>query len=132
MRRPAPLTVSWRRAVITGVAALVALAVVVLVGPLVALEVDEGAVPPVSAARLPEGVRVVDQEQECGSGGCWWELTLSTTDGRAPADLLAGLGASGETCGARSWIDRRTVCTGLRMVGSRLTADVQYRRPLGL
>lgn len=123
---------SRRRAVITGVVVVAALAGVVLVGPLVALELGEGAVPPVSAARLPEGVRVVDQGQECGSGGCWWDLTLSATGGQVPAELLAGLGGSNETCGARSWVDRRTVCTGVRLVGGRLTGYVQYRRPLGL
>ncbi len=59
--------VSRRRAVAAGIAAVVVVVPVVLVGPLVLLEVDEAAVPPVSAGHLPETVAVVGQEKECGS-----------------------------------------------------------------
>lgn len=104
------------------VAVLVAAAVAV--GPNLWLEVDEAATPPVSAARLPGGVHVVGQERQCGSGGCWWQLTLVPSD---PAQTHT-VAHPGERCAARSWIDRRTVCTGVQLLDGRLTAYVRYQR----
>lgn len=104
----------------------------VVVGPPLLLELDETATPPVSAARLPDGVRVEDQEWLCASGGCSWELTLSVTDGRSPGDMAGAIDAPYETCYPRSWVDRRTVCTDVEATDGGLRAYVQYRRHLGL
>lgn len=110
------------------VAAWVAVAVLVAasvaVGPSLWLEVDEAATPPVSAARLPGGVHVVGQERQCGSGGCWWQLTLVPSD---PAQTQT-VAHPGERCAARGWIDRRTVCTGVQVHGDVVTAYVRYQR----
>ncbi len=64
-------------------------------------------------------------------GGCWWELTLSPANGQTVQELGRDLYARDETRAARSWVDRRTVCTGFHVVGDRLTAYVQYERPFG-
>ncbi|WP_263729164.1 hypothetical protein [Cellulomonas sp. SG140] len=106
-------------------ATVVAVVAAVALGPVLWLEVDEGATPPVSAARLPAGVEEVGQERQCGSGGCWWQLALEPATGAQDDVLAAG---SRETCAARSWIDRRTVCTGVQLHGGRLTAYVRYQR----
>jgi hypothetical protein len=121
-----------RRTVVLGVVAIVLVAGAVVGGPPLLLEFDETATPPASAARLPDGVRVGAQEFLCASGGCWQQLTLSVTDGQDVDDFAAAIGAPYETCYSRSWIDRRTVCTHVELVGGELRADVQYRRHWGL
>lgn len=88
-----------------------------LVVPLLSLAVDEGSVPSNRAARaVPAGVEVVTSEEQCGSGGCWRDLTLRWP-GRSVADLRAKLGLppgdTSQRCRAASWVDRRRACLGV-------------------
>lgn len=82
-----------------------------LVVPLLRLAVDEMSVPADRAARaVPSGVEVVTSEEQCGSGGCWRDLTLRWPC-RSTAELCTrlGLAPNGTTqrCRAASFLDRR-------------------------
>ena len=75
------------------------LAAVVLAAPVLSLVFDEGAVPASSdVPPLPAGVSVVGEEIDCGSGGCWRELTLQGLEGRSPEERAARVGMPHETC----------------------------------
>jgi hypothetical protein len=111
--------------------------------PIARVELDETSLPPgPDAASLPRDVRVVDQEELCGSGGCYRQATLRWPD-HSRGQLLAVLGLEGgtsqETCTAVSLLDRRRVCTGADEVLLRQPAAddevriyVRWNRPLGL
>ena len=107
-----------RRAMVIRVAVLVLVLVMLwLVVPVVRLAVDEGSVPSNRAARaVPAGVEVVAAEVQCGSGGCWRDLTLRWLDHPA-ADLRARLGlppgGMTQRCRAASLVDRRYACVGV-------------------
>jgi hypothetical protein len=119
---------SWRTVVrvLAGIGVAVA---AVLAAPVVSLSLDEAAVPPSSAAPpLPAGVTVANDELRCGSGGCFHELTLTGPPEDSPADLAASVGPPGETCRARSLLDRRQVCTGVDVFGTRVVLHVRYDR----
>lgn len=91
-----------------------ALVVVALVGQ--ALFADEGALPPDDVRdRLPAGLRVADQEQSCGSGGCYREYTVRDVGGAPGAAVADRLRAEGfDGCRRRIWVpDLRRRCTDL-------------------
>lgn len=97
--------------------------------PVVSLALDEGAVPPSSdAPSLPVGVRVVDEEVLCGSGGCYRELRLRGPEGQPPDELAASVGLQEEACAPRSLLDRRRVCSGVHVVGDDVVLYVQFDR----
>ncbi|MFJ3384042.1 MULTISPECIES: hypothetical protein [unclassified Curtobacterium] len=52
----------------------------------------EGDVPSASVVALPSGSAVVDDDIECGSGGCWRLLTVHPPDGSTAEDLATELG----------------------------------------
>jgi hypothetical protein len=111
---------------LTGIAVLVGM---VLVAPAVSLALDEAAAPPSSAVPpLPSGVAVVRDDLRCGSGGCFHELRLTGPPEESPAELAASVGPPGETCRARSLLDRRRVCTGVDVLGNRVVLHVRYAR----
>ena len=88
-----------------------------LVIPVLRLAVDEGSVPSNRAARaVPAGIEIVTAEVQCGSGGCWRDLTLQWPDHSA-AELRAKLGlppgSTGQRCGPASLLDRRYACVGV-------------------
>ena len=100
-------------------AAVLVLVLVMLwcVVPLVRLAVDEGSVPSNGAARIvPAGVVVINAEVQCGSGGCWRDLTLRWPDHSA-IDLRTRLGlppgGTTQRCRAASLVDRRYACLGV-------------------
>ena len=100
----------------------------VLAAPVLWLRIDEAGVPPLSDARLPAGATVRHEEIQCGSGGCWRELTLDGLPGNSSEERAASIGHPHETCRARSLIDRRRVCTGVTVVGQRIRLYLQYDR----
>ena len=104
-----------------------------LAAPVVALEVDESAVPPSRAAPdLPPGVTVAGEEVQCGSGGCWRDLRLHGPADRTPAELLADVGLADWTCGAVGLLDRRTVCSQAHLRGEDVVLVVVWDRHLDL
>lgn len=49
---------------------------------------SEGAMPPRwRIPAVPAGATVVEDTTECGSGGCWWSITLMPPAGQSPEDL---------------------------------------------
>lgn len=54
----------------------------------------EGDVPPATAVRLPAGSELVDDDVECGSGGCWRLLTVRPPEGTSVHELSAALGTT--------------------------------------
>ncbi|MFD2080113.1 hypothetical protein SAMN05421678_10554 [Actinopolymorpha cephalotaxi] len=115
---------------IATVVAFLAVAVV-FVAPVIWLAVDEAAVPPRSdVPALPTGVRVVDEQVQCGSGGCWRELTLAGPANESPTEIAASLGLRRETCSPRSLVDRREVCRGVNVTGGNVRLYVKFHRPL--
>ena len=57
------------------------------------LDVDEGAVPPMDLA-LPAGASVAGVEKQCGSGGCWLEVSIDPGQGRSSFNTARVLGLS--------------------------------------
>jgi hypothetical protein len=120
----------WKR-LLRLLAVLAVVTVAVLAAPVLWLAVDEGAVPEAAdAPALPPGVSVTRDEVLCGSGGCWRELTLRGTDGQRAVDVAASVGPSDETCRARGLLDRRRVCSGVRVVGNEVRLYLQFDRSL--
>ena len=120
-----------------GVIAAAALWVIV---PVASVELDEGSVPPVARAPLPAGAQIVQQDLQCGSGGCWHELLVSWpghTSDELRADLRIGGQPPAERCQPASLLDRRKVCV-FEVVTTRVHPDGQvliserWNRPLGL
>jgi hypothetical protein len=55
------------------------------------------------------------------------ERTLTGPD-ESPAELAASVGPPGETCRARSLLDRRRACSGVDVLGNRVVLHVRYDR----
>ncbi|WP_214979123.1 hypothetical protein [Curtobacterium sp. ISL-83] len=69
----------------------------------------EGDVPPASVVALPSESEVVDDDVECGSGGCWRLLTVRPPSGTTAEDLVTELGTRlGHRIGGTIW-DPRTI-----------------------
>jgi hypothetical protein len=127
VRRPSP------RTLVRTIAALGVLAAFVVAGPVLWLEIDEGAVPAASdAPPVPAGVTIADDEVRCGSGGCWRELTLTGLDGRSRAELEESMDLAQERCGARNLIDRRRLCIGLDGADDEVVLYLRFDRLLSL
>ncbi|WP_341359625.1 hypothetical protein V5H98_18250 [Georgenia sp. M64] len=126
-------------AVISVLSAGLAAAAVLFV-PVLWLQLDETAVPPVSdLPALPAGVTIASDEVMCGSGGCWHQLTLSGPENQSAEELVAGVGdalglpvsTSGqpqEACHARGLLDRRRVCTGAGVMRNEVSVYLLYER----
>lgn len=88
-----------------------------LVVPLLRLAVDEGSVPSNRAAKaVPTGVEIVSAEVQCGSGGCWRDLTLRWPE-HSTTELRTRLGlpppGTAQRCRPASLLDRRHACVGV-------------------
>ena len=119
--------------VVVGVTATVAacgLLAAWLLVPVLWVSLDEAAIPP--ASEIPDGITVVSDEKGCGSGGCWRELRVRPRESQSADELAAALGLERERCTARSWLDRRRVCTGGNVVGDEVRMYQQYDRIPGL
>jgi hypothetical protein len=98
-----------------GVAVGVAIGLVALVVLLNVTVYFEASVPPRDELpELPSGLEVVNEAEGCGSGSCWREFDVVGASGESPASILSALPS--EKCSARSWVDRRPLCVGYRMV----------------
>lgn len=71
---------------------------------------------------LPAGLRVTAVEKQCGSGGCWREMTVQSPEGLAPGEVVAVLERSGvETCRPHGWVlDPRDVCVAVEQMGEHV------------
>lgn len=113
------------------VVSLLGVALVGLAAPVVWLTIDETAVPPASdAPSIPEGVAASHQGVSCGSGGCWREWTLNASPSRSGRQLADNLDIPAESCGSRSLLDRREVCTWVDVIDGEAHLFLQFDRPL--
>ncbi|WIE82397.1 hypothetical protein [Curtobacterium sp. MCPF17_021] len=83
-----------RRAVIATVL-IVSAAALLFIGLRTALLVmgaTEGDVPATASIPLPAGSKVVDEEKQCASGGCWSLVSVQPPAGVSPAELSTTLG----------------------------------------
>jgi len=119
-----------RTRTVVALTCLVAVAGAALTAPVLWLELDEAAVPPASALHgLPDDATVTGEDQGCGSGGCWLELTVDAPDGTSGTELAGAVAPGAEVCGVRSVVDLRRVCTWvLDADASTTTFGVSYRR----
>lgn len=110
-------------------AVLIAVAGAAMLVPVVMIEIGDGnAIPPSSdAPDLPADVSIESDERQCGSGGCWRELTLHGPEHQTAEELAASLDMPEESCEARSLLDRRRVCTGVT-AGDQVRIYMQFDR----
>ncbi|PZE99965.1 hypothetical protein DEJ01_13600 [Curtobacterium sp. MCLR17_040] len=83
-----------RRAIVVTVL-VVAAAAVLFIGLRAALlfaGATEGDVPTSSSIPLPAGSRVVHEDEECASGGCWSVVSVQPPTGVSPSELSTTLG----------------------------------------
>jgi hypothetical protein len=74
---------------------------------------DELPAPPASSLPdVPSSVQVVDEGEQCASGGCWQELSLLPAEGQSTRELAVQLGLDVERCEWVSVWDPRRVCVG--------------------
>ncbi|UQU61461.1 hypothetical protein COUCH_20600 [Couchioplanes caeruleus] len=89
---------------------------------------SEGALPPKSRIpAVPAGASVVEQSEQCGSGGCWWQLVLAPAAGQSPADLARRMGLTEEQSLSPELFDPGYVYVGSETRGDRLVVHVGYQ-----
>ncbi|MDP9792693.1 hypothetical protein J2S43_001205 [Catenuloplanes nepalensis] len=88
----------------------------------------EGALPPQwRIPDVPPGVTVVRESDECGSGGCWRQLTLVPAAGSSPEELARRMGLTEERTMPPALLDPAFVTVGASPSGGTLTVYVRYR-----
>ncbi|MEU7841771.1 hypothetical protein AB0B39_12545 [Micromonospora sp. NPDC049114] len=56
---------------------------------------NEGSLPPKwRIPDVPAGATVVDESEDCASGGCSWQVTVTPAAGQSPEDLAEQMGLS--------------------------------------
>ncbi|WP_097321667.1 hypothetical protein [Paractinoplanes atraurantiacus] len=88
----------------------------------------EGSLPPKSRIpAVPAGAAVVDQSEACGSGGCWWRLTVTPPPGQSPEDLARTMGLESEKTLGPKLFDPGFVQVGAEPREDQLVIYVGYR-----
>lgn len=95
-------------AVATVVAALFVVAAINLV-----LSLGDSVPPRSALPDLPEGLRISDVQEGCGSGGCFLEFDVAGQG--LDAEQVLALLPDDEECRASGLIDRRQRCTGYEL-----------------
>lgn len=71
---------------------------------------DEGSLPPKwRIPDVPAGATVVDESEECASGGCWRQVTLAPAAGQSPEELAERMGLAEQQDLPRKLFDPATV-----------------------
>ncbi|BBH70872.1 hypothetical protein ACTI_75570 [Actinoplanes sp. OR16] len=102
--------------------------VVVLAGCLfLSLFADEGAMPPKSRIpAVPAGATVVEETKLCGSGGCWWSVTVEPAAGQTPEELAQQMGVASERTEPATVTDWRSVTVGSTIRDGLVVVHVGY------
>ncbi|MFF5076289.1 hypothetical protein ACFY36_04510 [Actinoplanes sp. NPDC000266] len=88
----------------------------------------EGSLPPKSRIpEVPAGATVADQREACGSGGCWWRLTVTPPPGQSPAELARTMGLEEEKTLSPRLFDPGFVQVGTELHEDQLVIYVGYR-----
>ncbi|GIE78622.1 hypothetical protein Aph02nite_45720 [Actinoplanes philippinensis] len=89
----------------------------------------EDAIPPESRIPdLPSGARVIAQGKECGSGGCWLEVTVVPAAGQLPEDLAREMDISEVQRSLPTLLDPGFVYVWGHPRAGRLDIVVSYRK----
>jgi hypothetical protein len=92
------------------------------------LSSDEGALPPKwRIPDVPSGANIIEESKECGSGGCWRQITLTPAPGQSPEDLAEEMGLSEERNRRPTLFDPASVYVGAHPKGSQLIVYVGYQ-----
>ncbi|MFI1991830.1 hypothetical protein [Actinoplanes sp. NPDC020271] len=88
----------------------------------------EGSLPPDSRIpAVPAGATVVSKEQACGSGGCWWQLTVEPPAGQSPEELARAMGLAESQTKSPTLFDPGSVYIVTRVRDDRLIMNVGYQ-----
>ena len=88
---------------------------------------DEGDIP--SAALIPAaptGAQILSEGKECATGGCWWAVVVTPSDGQSLEDLAADMGVVEEQHLPGNFWDPRTITLGSQVVPDGLSVYVRY------
>jgi hypothetical protein len=119
-----PIRNRW---IVLGFAVGVLLAAYAVWAGWLAMMASQGSLPPSSRIPdLPVGARVVSDTQECGSGGCWWELKIQPPAGQSPAELARAMGIVTEARKGWRILDPHSIAIGSQVSGDTLTMYVRY------
>ena len=89
---------------------------------------DEGALPPKERIpRVPAGARIVGESEQCGSGGCWWQVTVAPAAGQSPEDLARAMGLSEARHEPPTLLDPASVSLSAEPREDQLVIYVGYR-----
>ena len=89
---------------------------------------DEGALPPKERIpQVPSGASVVEEGQQCGSGGCWWQVTVTPPAGQSPEDLARAMGLSEERRESPTLLDPGSVYVSTETRHDQLIIHVGYQ-----
>lgn len=92
-----------------------------------ALSGDDGPLPPRwRVPVVPAGVTVVEDTKMCGSGGCWWSLTLQPVAGQTPEELAREMGVASERVEPMTLTDPGRVTVGSNIRAGRVVVYVGY------
>lgn len=86
----------------------------------------EGDVPAADSVPLPAGSKVIDEQKECASGGCWAVLSVQPPKGTTPQDLATSLGMSPQARRSGTLWDPRTITLSSEVQGELLIIRADY------
>jgi hypothetical protein len=117
-----------RRAIVATVLIVGAAAVLFIGGraALLVMGATEGDVPATSSIPLPAGSKVVHEDKECASGGCWSVVTVQPPAGVSPAELSTTLGTEPFARLPGSLWDPRVVNLTSEVQGELLVVRADY------
>lgn len=118
----------WAKYALVAVSAVLGLllAMWALRFPLLAL--DEGALPPKSRIpHMPADATVLEETEACGSGGCWWLITVKPPAGQSPEELARDMGLSEKRREPATLLDPGAVYVGAEARGDELVIHVGYQ-----
>ena len=89
---------------------------------------DEGALPPKDRIPpVPAGARIIGESEQCGSGGCWWQVTVTPAAGQSPEDLARVMGLAEARHEPPSLLDPGAVSVSAEAREDQLVIYVGYR-----
>ena len=108
---------------------VVAAAAVLFIGlraALLFMGATEGDVPATASIPLPTGSRVVDEDEQCASGGCWSLVSVQPPSGMSPTELSTTLGTEPFARLPGSLWDPRVINLTSEVQGDLLVIQADY------
>jgi hypothetical protein len=117
-----------RRAIVVTVL-IVSAAALLFIGlrtALLFMGATEGDVPATASIPLPAGSRVVDEDEQCASGGCWSLVSVQPPSGMSPTELSTTLGTEPFARLPGSLWDPRVINLTSEVQGDLLVIQADY------